>query len=198
MKIISGKFKGKEICSPQRGAVRPTMSATKVSLFAILENLTDFTNTRILDLYAGSGALGFESLSRGARHVTFVENNKKITECIYKTAKSLCLEKNHEYKIACISVDRFVEKSTKYENDNEKFDIIFSDAPYISNVLNGEALIKKILATKIFTKEAIFVIETPSDIGMPEIIENKCNNTVATIFKTRKFGNTSVYFYSLF
>ena len=80
MRIISGKFKGSLINTINDSSTRPMMSKAREGIFNILQN--DFNNSTVLDLYAGSGSLGIESLSRGADFVTFIELSTKCSKVI--------------------------------------------------------------------------------------------------------------------
>ena len=78
MRIISGKFKGRSIKIPKNLPIRPTTNLAKESIFNIITNKIDFNSLKVLDLFAGSGMIGLEFISRGS-DVTFVENNIKLS-----------------------------------------------------------------------------------------------------------------------
>ena len=88
MRIIAGRFKGQEIKTPKNASTtRPTTDRAKEAIFSHLESQGVLDNTRVADIYAGTGALGFEALSRGAVSVTFVESNAQIARLIAQTAQ---------------------------------------------------------------------------------------------------------------
>ena len=89
MRIISGKFKGRIITSPNSKYIRPMTDRVRVNLFDILTNKIDFNGTRVLDLYSGSGSIGLECLSRGADEVHFIERNFIIYKNLVKNIESL-------------------------------------------------------------------------------------------------------------
>lgn len=129
MRIISGKYKGKKIEGFNIDGTRPTMDRVKESLFGSIQN---YINESIcLDLFAGSGALGLEVLSNGAKKCYFVDNNNIVIKQLNKTINSLNITNsiilNMDYK------DAF----NKLKNDNIKFDIIFLDPPYKFNLINN-------------------------------------------------------------
>ena len=89
MRIISGIFKGRLINVPQSKEIRPTTDRVRETLFNLLNNRIDFEDIEILDFYSGSGSLGLECISRGAKHVTFVERNFQIYKNLLENIKSL-------------------------------------------------------------------------------------------------------------
>ena len=89
MRIISGEFKGRRINVPDSKEIRPTTDRVRETLFNILNNKIDFNNRKVLDLYAGSGSLGLECLSRGASEVHFIERNFKIYKNLQENINSL-------------------------------------------------------------------------------------------------------------
>jgi len=147
LRIIAGKYKSRRINTPagavhntkdQDKSIRPTSDRARDSLFNILFNLIDFDEVVCLDLFAGTGALGFECISRGAMHCSFVDISRSAEILIKKTAEELdCID-----KVSIIKDD-----SLRYVTVNEKYyDIIFADPPYmyedygklINTVLNKE------------------------------------------------------------
>ena len=125
MQIITGKYRGRKLRSPE--SARPTLQRVKTSLFSML-NPYIFDGCRVLDLFAGSGALGFEVLSRGAEHVVFVDGDrgavKVIKENLHGVDPKLYTVLNEDYLSALRSL-----------KDSSKFDIIFIDPPYESKAL---------------------------------------------------------------
>ena len=124
MRIISGKYRGRNLISPQTTSIRPTGDRVRESLFSMLTSrYCDFGNSpRVLDLFAGTGALGLEAISRGAQFCLFVENSTAGHILIQKNIDAL--ELKHQTKIMRMDATRL--KS----NDNIKpFDLIFADPP---------------------------------------------------------------------
>jgi 16S rRNA (guanine966-N2)-methyltransferase len=122
MRIIAGEFRGRTLVSVPDLSIRPTTDRAKQTIFDILNNRVDFDGVHVLDLFAGSGSLGLEALSRGAKHVTFVEKSRKSLEVLEKNVRALGCE----------------ESSTRYQADvfwylknaNTSFDLVFVDPPY--------------------------------------------------------------------
>ncbi len=117
MRILSGRYKGINIKTESKGGYRPTSSRVRKSIFDILGSLSDFT---VLDLFAGTGILGFEAASRGAAHITFVENNRLAVNGI---KLNMARFQGFSGKVIKIDVYKFLNKSYMYN-------VIFADPPY--------------------------------------------------------------------
>lgn len=123
MRIIAGIYKNKKIEAPKGNATRPTSERLRESLFNIVQ--TYIEEAKVLDLCAGSGAMGIEALSRGASHVTFVDTSKESIFCIRKNIEQLQIKK--ATRILEGDIFRVLEK---LEKAAERFDLIYVDAPY--------------------------------------------------------------------
>jgi 16S rRNA (guanine966-N2)-methyltransferase len=125
MRIIAGKYRGRKLKSPPSLATRPTSDRLRETLFNILAPRIEAA--RFLDLCAGSGAVGIEALSRGARHVTFVDRSRKMYALIETNLKLLNVEKGEIEVVSREALD-FLHRSIKKEDG--PFDVIFFDPPY--------------------------------------------------------------------
>ena len=154
MRIISGDFKGKKILEPTDGVTRPLKDLTKESIFNIITHSNKFSidleESSILDLFSGTGSFGLECLSRKAKHVTFVENYKKILPILKKNL--LKLNSKNNYKI----IEKDILGNLKITDLKQKFDIIFLDPPYKENDLNK--LLISLINYKIIKDEGIIII----------------------------------------
>jgi 16S rRNA (guanine966-N2)-methyltransferase len=121
MRIIGGKFKGRRLNPPNGLPVRPTTDFAKEGLFNVLNNIIDFEDIEVLDLFAGTGHIAFEFISRGASAVTAVDMHKGCVAFIDKTSESLGMENLHAVRA---NVFAFL----KYPRS--RFDLIFADPPY--------------------------------------------------------------------
>jgi len=166
MKILAGTFKNQSIIINPRFLYRPTTSIVRKSLFDALRSLE---NKDFLDLYAGSGIVGFEASSRGANTVTFIEMNKQHMSQIRKSAESI--NYNHFNFLVRDSL-RFLKKCNKY-------DIIFADPPY--GLANLPLLVD--LACKQLNPGGIFVLECSK------------NESLAGYHKSSKFGDTQLLYW---
>ena len=153
MKILSGKYKGKEIKSPTGKDIRPTLARIRESIFNILIHRFDlvFNELIILDLFAGSGSFGLESISRGSDHTIFVDNNISSIKCINDNLARLGV----------------VDKFTLIESDVVGFgfnknllggvNLAFLDPPYSTNLIADSLLY--ISQNGYLNKDALVVIE---------------------------------------
>ncbi|WP_028970102.1 16S rRNA (guanine(966)-N(2))-methyltransferase RsmD [Sphingomonas sp. URHD0057] len=121
MRIIAGHWRGRVIEAPVGQATRPTADRVRETLFSMLASrLGSFEDLRVADLFAGSGALGFEALSRGAAQATFVENDVKASAAIRRNAEKLgASDRVHILGGSALALPR-----------SEPFDLIFADPPY--------------------------------------------------------------------
>jgi len=122
MRIITGKFKGRSLTIPKTDKVRPTSDRTKESIFSVIAARRYFDNLHVLDLFAGSGNLGIEAISRGAVHCTFVDDEPIHINHIKKTAASFDIEKS--IQALAMDTQHFLDKHSG------QFDLIFADPPY--------------------------------------------------------------------
>lgn len=182
MRIITGKLKGRKIPVPDTGLLRPTSDRAKEGIFSAIDARIYFENRRILDLFAGSGSLGFEALSRGASHCTFVDNESRHVDHIKKLAKDF--EVNDLIRTVTAEVDDFLE------TNSQGFDLIFADPPYDYPGL--EELADKILSGNHLNKEGWFILEHDkySDFSShPAVVFSKpYGRTIATIFVLPEAG----------
>lgn len=153
MKIIAGNLSGRLIKSPKGNKTRPTKSRAKESLFNFLIHGLNFNfqNTQVLDLFAGSGSLGIESLSRGSEFCSFIDNDSVSIRVISDNLKSLNLEKKS-----------FVKKgdATKVNfNFKKPLDLIFSDPPY-KDFYKTKIALEKLLQKDVINKNAIVITES--------------------------------------
>ncbi|MDE5600878.1 MAG: 16S rRNA (guanine(966)-N(2))-methyltransferase RsmD, partial [Clostridia bacterium] len=152
MRVVAGKFKGKNIIAPKGEAVRPTTTRIKETLFNILQ--LDVPSARVLDLFAGSGALGIECLSRGAEHVTFVDKSKDSISVINYNLSTL----SGDFEV--INSD-FMAVLNGAVYASRKYDLIFLDPPYASNM--GEIALDFILKNDLLTEYGKVVFEHGSE-----------------------------------
>lgn len=143
MQILAGRYKGVSIQTSAKYEYRPTQSKVRKSLFDILGDLSDKT---VIDLFAGSGILGFEALSRMAKSVIFIETNKKLVQLLYKN----CI-KIDEQKCTIKKMDVY-----KFLKEKHSADLILVDPPYGQKDLN--LLIK--LCLNMLNPDGTLVLET--------------------------------------
>lgn len=122
MRIITGILKGRKIQVPKSLDVRPTTDRVKEGLFSVMDARRYIQDCTVLDLFAGSGNLGFEALSRGARSVLFVDQERRNLQFIEKTAREFGVEE--QVRTAQLDVAHFLQGPAV------PYDIIFADPPY--------------------------------------------------------------------
>lgn len=156
MRIISGKFRGKKLATPIHPGTRPTSDRLRETIFNILLHNPAFgvrvlLNKNVLDVFAGTGALGLEAFSRGARSVIFVENERE--------ALSLLCENVKTFNLAPSSI--IGQDARDLRAVEGPFDLIFLDPPY-----HKELIVPTLLhfsTQGFFSKEAVVVIEMAKD-----------------------------------
>ena len=181
MRVLAGKFKGRKILTPSGNRTRPTSVVTRKTIFDIILHAPwapDITESRILDAFAGSGSLGFEALSRGARYCSFIEIEKNAFHCIRNTIQSFGLDETADVQLRSI---------LKYglHPSGESYDIVFVDPPY------GRGLVSETLehleSVQSLSRQALVVIETSREkqIGL---------SSRWRVFDERTIGKSRVHF----
>jgi 16S rRNA (guanine966-N2)-methyltransferase len=131
MRVIAGKYRGRNLKSPPSLQVRPTSDRLRETLFNVIA--PRIAGARFLDLCAGSGAVGIEALSREATHVTFVDRSRKMCALIESNLE-LCRIAAAEYSVVPAEAAEFLRAAAK--RGSESWDIVFFDPPYADNYLN--------------------------------------------------------------
>lgn len=158
MRIVGGKWKGRAIEAPDgKGTTRPTTDRTREAIASsiLASRGLDLSESSVLDAFAGSGAMGFELLSRGALHATFVDKDRKTCDRIKRTAKSLGVT-NTEMSVICGDMTRLAESSQLFGGP---FDVVFLDPPYAVDVSVVSKLLEDLLNSGSLTKGAVVVYE---------------------------------------
>ncbi len=181
MRVISGKSRGKKLVSLEGDNTRPTLDRVKEALFNIIQ--FDIQNAVVLDLFAGTGALGVEALSRGAKEAIFCD---KAPEAI-KVIKQNVTNTNNLDKSTILNKD-YNEILENISKQNKKLDIVFLDPPYKTN-LAVDAL-QKIINKNILTEDGIVIIETDDINKEKEILKTE----KVEIFDKRKYGSVWLIF----
>lgn len=179
MRVISGSAKGTNLYSLEGNTTRPTLDRIKETLFNIIQSY--IYNATVLDLFAGSGALAIEALSRGASYATLCDKSGKAIEIINKN-----VEKTHlEDKCKIVKCD--YEKALNMLNGN-KFDIIFIDPPYAQNI--AVKAVEKIVELDLLSEDGIIVIETDNEEREQEEIKSVNINQ----YDIRSYGRVKLIF----
>jgi len=179
MRVIAGSAGGIQLDVPKRG-VRPTMDRVKAAIFSSLAD--KIIGEKILDLFAGSGALGIEALSRGAASVLFVEEDRQSIAAIEKNLAKT----NLQGRVRPQEVFEFLRRSPL----TETFGIIFADPPY-EKTKSGERFTKKILGNERLAQflqpDGVFVLEKRPGERLPEM-------ELWNVVRAKTYGATEVLF----
>jgi 16S rRNA (guanine(966)-N(2))-methyltransferase RsmD len=161
MRIISGSARGKRLATFDGNRIRPTSDRVREALFSMLfSRLGDFSDRRVLDLYAGSGALSLEALSRGACHATLIDNDKQAASLIEHNAGNCQLQD----KISLIR-GQVIDKLALTQS-NAPFDLIFVDPPYDKGLITPT--LSKISDLGLLAEDGIVCIELSSKEPLPD------------------------------
>lgn len=171
MNITGGKYNRQKITAPDENITRPTLSKVRMAIFNTLGAIIDFDGKSFLDMYAGSGIMGLEALSRGFSDITAVEINKKAYNIIKSNFSKY--EKDNHLKII------FGDSLKICEKLEQKFDVIYIDPPYLSGVYEKSIEI----ASKITS--GIIILEHVTDIKIPENF---------SIIKQKKYADKNITF----
>lgn len=149
MRIISGKYKGRRIAPPKNLPVRPTTDMSKEALFNVLNNHFNFSELKVLELFAGTGSISYEFASRGCSPILCVDGDMGCVNFIKKTAKEF------DFDITAIKSDvfKFLEKH------HGNYDIIFADPPYGLAQKEFEKIIEMIFENELLDEEGMLVVE---------------------------------------
>lgn len=187
LRIIGGNYRGRTISFIPLDGLRPTPNRVRETLFNWLAAF--ISDAKCLDLFAGSGALGFEALSRGASLVTFVDKSRKVIEKLKENAEKLHTA-NTEFIVAEMpkQLKKLVENN---QQKNIQYNIIFLDPPFYKNLV--EITCQELETNNLFAKEALIYIETEIKIDVEKLVpknwiqlQNKKNGNVKYSLFQRK------------
>ena len=156
MRIIGGKYKGKNIIAPKNLPVRPTTDFAKESLFNILNNQIDFEDCKLLELFAGTGNIGYEFASRGCEDITYVDVNFQCIQFIKRMNKEL----QFNNRVIRSEAIRFLKKC------KEQYTFIFADPPYQMNGINNIPTL--VFENELLKPNGILVVEHDSYLDFSE------------------------------
>ncbi|WLS09491.1 16S rRNA (guanine(966)-N(2))-methyltransferase RsmD [Shinella sumterensis] len=181
MRIVGGEFRGRSLATPKSDDIRPTTDRTRESLFNILSHAYPeaLDGTRVLDLFAGTGAVGFEALSRGARAVLFVEQGVEGRGLLHANTESLGV-------IGRAKIFRRDATSLGGIGTMEPFDFLFADPPYAKGL--GERALDAAARGGWLVDGALAILEERADI-QPAAVDG------FELLEVRTFGETRMHFY---
>ena len=182
MRIISGSLKGRVIPNKKIEGTRPTMDRVKESLFAMISSYLE--GSVFLDLFAGSGSIGVEAISNGAKKCYFVDKNKICTKEIDHVLKEFCIKEKAEV----LTLD--YKKALKhFAKENLQFDILFLDPPYKDRVY--EEIMEKKKKNNLLKENSIIICEADNQLkeeyeGFSQIKAKKYGDKYISIYKRNR------------
>lgn len=178
VRIITGKFKGRVLATVRDNSVRPATDRVKGTIFNMLQNRLGLTGANVLDLFAGSGSLGFEALSRGADRVVFVDESNEVLDVVERNAEQLnCLDACEIIQTDALS---YIERIT------DEFDLIFADPPYAYE--RTAEIPPTVFRQKLLKKDGFLIIEHSKRLVLETSPLYQCA-------VQKEFGNTRLSFF---
>jgi 16S rRNA (guanine966-N2)-methyltransferase len=178
VRVIAGELGGRRLKSHERPGLRPTTDRVRESVFSMLTSRIDFDDIRVLDLFAGTGALGIEALSRGAAHCTFVESDRRTAMIIEENLRDLGVASRARVT---------VRDALKFVGETDaRFDLVLADPPYAATIF--DRLVHDLFERRLVHEQGLLLLEhsstmqprSPAGVG---------------IVATRSFGDTAVTLY---
>ena len=182
MRVITGKYKGKHFDVPRSFKARPTTDFAKENLFNVLRAYLDFEETRALDLFAGTGSITIELLSRGCKEVMSVERDRQHYSFIQSMLRHL---DDPAATAVCGDALRFISKGCK------EFDFIFADPPYALREI--PEIPERVMASKLLAPGGLFVLEHSKQNDFsnhPDFLEHRAYGSVNFSFFRRPETST--------
>jgi 16S rRNA (guanine(966)-N(2))-methyltransferase RsmD len=177
IRIIAGTFKGRRLACPEDGNIRPTSSLVRGALFNMLAGKLE--GSEVLELYAGTGALGLEALSRGARHVVLVEGDRRTAEFLKRNLVML--------GTGCDADLVNMDAVSYLEHCRSRFDLVLADPPYFEDLT--QRLLGQIVEKNAIKDDGLVVIQEPSS-------RPPCHGAgPMKLWRTRQHGRHRLAFY---
>lgn len=187
LRIIGGQFKNRLLKAPKGSKTRPTLAILRKAVFDMLQ--FSIADTRFLDLFAGSGVMGMEALSRGARHAAFIDADRTAIHCIRDNLKLLQLEERSEVH----HCDAFTALK-KYAHKKISFDVIYIDPPYKLSKETPilQELLQFIDAHSLLASGGIALVEE----AVPPQLDPKISLAHLHFVNTRSFSDSVLHQYA--
>lgn len=175
MQVISGKYRARKLKSPD--SARPTLQRIKISTFSLIQEHI-IEGIKVLDLFAGSGALGIECISRGAEFVQFVEKDRRAIACISQNLKGI------DYSLYNVMNVDYIDALKYFRQTSQKFDVVFIDPPYESGFY--APAVEIIARYNLLADNGIMVLE------MEKSTKFDFDKSKWSIYKEREYGITKI------
>jgi 16S rRNA (guanine(966)-N(2))-methyltransferase RsmD len=182
MRVIAGSHRGRRLSGPRGTSLRPTSDKVREALFSILGHR--IPGSRFLDLYAGTGAVGIEALSRGATFATFVESDSKAVQIMRKNLTACGMLDQAEVRVA--STQTFLRQPQSWHGP---YDVLFADPPYADP--EAVELVLGSWHPDLLASEAVMVIEQDARVQLPNDTER------ARLMRRYEYGDTALFLYAI-
>ena len=182
MRVIAGSHRGRRLSGPEGTALRPTSDMVRQAIFSILG--TQVSGSRFLDLYAGTGAVGIEALSRGALAVTFVESDPKAVQLLQKNLQTCQLLDRAQVRLG--QTGAFLDRKDWWGGP---YDVLFADPPYAA--LDELDILIQACRPGLLSECATVMIEQDSRTELSVSIDH------AALVRRYVYGDTAIYLYGL-
>ena len=182
MRVIAGTHRGRRLRSPQGMGLRPTSDRVREALFSILGNR--LPNCNFLDLYAGTGAIAIEAVSRGASHVTCVESGTEALALLRQNMREC--EMAHDVTIRAQTVRHFLNRPDQW---GSPYDIVFADPPY-ANARELLPLLSHASIDRLFAADSWLIIEHDEKMTLPATLG------AGVYLRGYRYGDTGLSLYS--
>jgi len=184
VRVISGSARGRRLFSPTNAKIRPTADRVKEALFSILSGLVEFSGCRVLDVFAGTGNLGIEALSRGAAEAVFIDSHHESAALVRKNLALVGFESR-----GCVMVQDALSALKHLETRGGRFDLVFLDPPYAQGL--AEKVLHQLSGSPLLHAGSVVVVE----ISGREEVGAAFDQLV--VFDRRVYGDTALLFLSL-
>lgn len=164
MKVITGKYKNRNLKTLKSLNTRPTLTRTKIDIFNVINNYFYFEDKIVLDIFSGSGSLGIEALSRGCKYCYFNDLNKSAYDIIKINLNSLNIKTFSIFNLSYILLLKYII------NSNKRFDLIFIDPPFRKHIYYYN-IFNSIFKDNLLNNFGILVIESNFDLNLDKYIK---------------------------
>jgi 16S rRNA (guanine(966)-N(2))-methyltransferase RsmD len=180
-RIVSGRYGGRRLSAPDGRQTRPTSDRVREALFSSLDTLLDLEGARVLDLFAGSGAIGLEALSRGASHALLVEHDARAVKAIRANIATLKATGAH---VASGKVSVILGAG----NPAPPYDLVFADPPYPLSEEELTAVLSALASGKWLAEDCVVVLERSTRSPQPCWVEE------ITALRGRRYGESTLWY----
>lgn len=190
LKLVSGKFRGKTLVSTDNAReLRPTQSLIREAIINTCLSYFDFdlSEVNILDIFAGTGAVGFEFMSNSAKSVLFIERDPKCLKLIRTNIEKL--ELNSAARIFSLAAEIGIKRLSK-----KNFEIIFLDPPYSLDPKKFKKIVENIFEAKLLSEGGLLIIESGSENWLGQPFDGCLSNL--QLVKKKEYGDSSIFFYA--